>query len=52
MSMLSAFCFVLFFVQIEDGATEMFDMIVKKDNLSLAIDSPQESEVLSEYIEG
>jgi hypothetical protein len=52
MSMLIVFLNIIFIVQIEDVATKMFDTIVKKDNLVLAMDSPQEPEVLSKYIEG
>lgn len=50
--LLPAYRYVFIDTQIEDVVTEMFDTIVKKDNLVLDMDSPQEPEVLAKYIEG
>ncbi len=38
-------------LQIQDTGAEMFDNIVKKDQLKLAMDSPQEPETFPDYVE-
>ncbi len=39
-------------LQIEEVGNEMFENIVKKDELTLSMDSPQEPESFPDYVEG